>query len=563
MQNNLVIGVDFGTDSVRAIVVDPDKNEMLGEDECYYPRWRDGQYCEAKNHQFRQHPRDYIEGLAACVRGAVKNAGATAGKYVRGIAVDTTGSTPCPVNEQGVPLALLAGFEDNPQAMFHLWKDHTAIQEAEEINQLAAAWGGEDYTKFQGKYSSEWFWAKILHTIRMDGRVKEAAWSWVEHCDWIPALLTGQTAPLTMYRSACAAGHKALWHSEFGGLPAQEFLAQLDPYMAAVKEHYGGPPQTADTRVGLLTAAWADRLGLSPQVIVGGSSFDAHAGAVGVGIEPRVLVKVIGTSTVDMLIEQYEHLQGKDLKEICGQAENSIMPGYVGIEAGQAAFGDVYAWLKEILMWPLKHVLPLSGLLTEAQTNALSQEISAKLIPEITAHGQAAPEDEADLIALDWFNGRRYPMVNEYVTGAVTGLQLGTTVPQLYKALVLATAFGSRRILESFLAEGLNVERIIAVGGIAQKSPFVMQILANVLNRPISVSASTQACAKGAAMYAAVAAGVYRTLPQAQAAMPEGVLSVYKPEKERVERYNQLYKKYLQLGQFVEHGLNDLNSGTI
>ncbi|MBE7550153.1 MAG: ribulokinase [Anaerolineales bacterium] len=553
MQNDLVIGVDFGTDSVRAIVVDPRNNEVLGEDESYYPRWRDGRYCEPKHNQFRQHPRDYTEGLEACVRGAVKNAGGSAGKYVKGIAVDATGSTPCPVNQDGVPLALLAGFEDNPNAMFHLWKDHTAIQEAEEINHAAAAWGGEDYTRFQGKYSSEWFWAKILHTIRTDGQVKQAAWSWVEHCDWIPALLTGQTAPLTMYRSACAAGHKALWHSEFGGLPAREFLAQLDPYLATVRDHYGGPPQTADTRVGTMTAEWAARLGLSPHVIVGGSSFDAHAGAVGAGIAPHILVKVVGTSTVDMLIEHYEKLKGKDLKEICGQAENSIMPGYVGIEAGQAAFGDVYAWLKEILLWPLKQLLPSSGLLTEAQKNALSEEFSAKIIPEITARCQAMPDDEADLIALDWFNGRRYPLVNEHVTGAVAGLQLGTTVPHLYKALVLATAFGSRRILESFLAEGLSVERIITVGGIAQKSPFVMQTLANVLNRSISVSASTQACAKGAAMYAAVAAGVYNTLQDAQAAMSEGFLSVYIPEKERVERYNELYQKYLRLGEFVEH----------
>ncbi len=558
MQNNLVIGVDFGSDSVRAIVVDPRNNEVLGEDVCYYPRWQDGKYCDPKNNQFRQHPRDYTEALEASVRGAVKNAGATAGKYVKGIAVDSTGSTPCPVNQDGVPLALLPGFEDNPNAMFHLWKDHTAIQEAEEINQIATSWGGEDYTKFQGKYSSEWFWAKILHTIRTDVKVKHATWSWVEHCDWIPTLLTGRTAPLTMYRSACAAGHKALWHSEFGGLPSQEFLAQLDPYLATVRDHYGGPPQTADARVGKITAEWAARLGLLPHVLVGGSSFDAHAGAVGAGIAPHVLVKVVGTSTVDMLIEQYEHLKGKDLKEICGQAENSIMPGFVGIEAGQAAFGDVYAWLKEILMWPMKQLLPSSGLLTEAQKKALTEEFSEKIFPEITARCQAMPDDEPDLIAVDWFNGRRYPDVNEHVTAAVSGLQLGTTVPQLYKALVVATAFGSRRILESFVAEGLRVDRIIAVGGIAQKSPFVMQTLSNVVNRSISVSASTQACAKGAAMYAAVAAGVYDTLPDAQAAMSEGFLSVYMPEKERVDTYNKLYKKYLQLGEFVEQSLRSL-----
>lgn len=552
MQNPLVIGVDFGTDSVRAVVVDPHNNKVLGDDVAYYPRWRDGQYCDPQQHQFRQHPLDYREGLAACVRGAVKNAGGNAGRYVKGIAVDTTGSTPCPVDQAGIPLALLPGFEDNPQAMFHLWKDHTAIQEAEAINHLAATWGGADYTKFQGTYSSEWFWAKILHTIRLDEQVKQAAWSWVEHCDWIPALLTGQTAPLTMYRSACAAGHKALWHSAFGGLPAKAFLAQLDPYLVTVHDHYGGPPQTADTRVGTLTAEWATRLGLSSDVVVGGSSFDAHAGAVGVGIAPNVLVKVVGTSTVDMLIEQPAHLQGKDLRTICGQAENSIMPGFVGIEAGQAAFGDVYAWLKELLLWPVKQLLPSSNLLTEAQKKALAEEFSAHLIPEITRQCEALPDTELDLTALDWFNGRRYPVVNEHVKSAIAGLQLGTTVPQLYKALVLGTAFGARRILESFLAEGLRIDRIIAVGGIAQKSPFVMQILADVLNRPIAVSASTQACAKGAAMYAAVASGLYDSLQAAQAALSEGVLATYLPEKARVEKYAALYKNYQQLGEFVE-----------
>lgn len=550
-----VIGVDFGTDSVRAIVVDSRDGEVVGEDQCAYLRWMDGKYCEAEQNQFRQHPLDYIEGLESCISGAIKKAGKAAGKYVKGISVDTTGSTPCPVNKEGLPLALMPGFENNPNAMFHLWKDHTAIQEAEEINRVASEWGGEDYTKFQGKYSSEWFWAKILHAIRSDVRVKNAAWSWVEHCDWIPALLTANTTPLTMYRSACAAGHKALWHSEFGGLPAKEFLEILDPYLGEVAEHYGGPPKTADARVGMITSEWAESLGLSAQVIIGGSSFDAHAGAVGAGIEPHVLVKVIGTSTVDMMIEHYEKLKGKDLKEICGQAEHSIIPGFIGIEAGQAAFGDVYAWFKDILMWPLKDLLSSSQVLTDKQKKALTEELSAKILPEITVQCQNSPEDEVDLIALDWFNGRRYPHVNEYVKGALSGLHVGTTVPKIYKALVLATAFGSRRILESFLSEGLQIDHIIAIGGIAQKSPFVMQILADVLNRRVSVSASTQACARGSAMYAAVATGLYSTLQDAQTVMNEGFFSEYSPRKTQVETYHKLYNTYLTLGDFVEHHL--------
>jgi L-ribulokinase len=552
MKEELVIGVDFGSDSARAIVVDTRTGETVGADQCDYPRWQKGKYCEPEKNQFRQHPLDYLEALEACVSKAVKNAGKSSGKYVKGIAIDTTGSTPCPVNRQGIPLSLLEGFEENPNAMFHLWKDHTAIREAEEINRVFTQWGGEDYTKFQGKYSSEWFWAKILHTIRADSEIRQAAWSWVEHCDWIPMLLTGNTAPLKMYRSACAAGHKALWHSEFGGLPSIECLDRLDSYLGEVSKNYGGPPRTADTRVGLLQPEWAGKLGINTGVIVGGSSFDAHAGAVGAGIKPHILVKVIGTSTVDMMIENYDQLKGKQLKEVCGQAENSIIPGFVGIEAGQAAFGDVYAWLKEMLMWPLQNLLPSSPLLSNEQKKDLIEELSARMIPAITDHCQNMLEEDLDLVALDWFNGRRYPNVNEYVKGAICGLHLGTDAPKMYKALVLATAFGSRRILDSFISEGLTIESIIAVGGIAQKSPFVMQILADVLDRPIAVSGAKQACAKGAAMYAAVAAGMFCSLQEAQDAMGEGLLSVYTPEKEKVRKYNELYQKYLKLGAYIE-----------
>lgn len=555
MQEQFVIGVDFGTDSARAIVVDCQNGVVLGEAQSLYPRWMEGKYCEPEKSQFRQHPRDYTETLEACVKDAVKRAGGKVGSYIKGLAVDTTGSTPCPVNTQGIPLALLPEFVHNPNAMFHLWKDHTAVREAEEINQVAAEWGGEDYTRFQGKYSSEWFWAKILHTIRTDPAVKQAAWSWVEHCDWIPGLLSGQTNPVNMYRSDCAAGHKALWHSEFGGLPSKAFLTRLDPYLGNVKDHYGRTPQTADSKVGVITSEWAERLDIPAQSIIGGSSFDAHAGAVGAGIRPNMLVKVLGTSTVDMLIEQPENLRGKDLKEVCGQAENSIMPGFVGVEAGQAAFGDVYAWFKELLLWPLKNLLPASHILTEKQQQALAEEFSINLIPEITRQCAALAPEDIDLVALDWFNGRRYPQVNEYVKSAISGLHLGTTAPKLYQAFVLATAFGSRRILESFLAQGLHIDYIIAVGGIAQKSPFVMQVLADVLQRPISVSASTQSCAKGAAMYAAVAAGVFDTLPEAQTAMQEEFLAEYTPQPVAVAAYNRLYEKYLTLGNLVEQHL--------
>jgi len=554
--NGYVIGVDFGTDSVRAIVADTRNGEVLGAETAYYRRWSEGKYCEPAQNQFRQHPQDYVDGLDASLRGALKSAGRAVAQKVGGIAVDTTGSTPCPVNESGVPLALLPEFADNPHSMFHLWKDHTAIQEASEINQLAAAWGGVDYLKYQGRYSSEWFWAKILHSSRIDRRVKEAAYAWVEHCDWIPALLTNRIHPQQMYHSACAAGHKALWHSEFGGLPERDFLARLDPYLGLVRDHYGQSPQTADVCVGKLTSGWAKRLGLSPDVIVGGSSFDAHAGAVGAGIAPEILVKVIGTSTVDMLIAQPEQLHGKDLRAICGQAEHSIMPGFVGIEAGQAAFGDVYAWFKDLLLWPLQQILPVVATLTAEQKRALIEELTAKLLPELARQCEAQVSiEQMNVIALDWLNGRRYPQGNESVAAAIAGLHIGVQAPQLYYALVLATACGARRIVESFLTAGLPIKQIIAVGGIAQKSPFVMQALADVLNRPIAVSAATEACAKGAAMYAAVAAGLYSTLQEAQAAMGDAYQAVYAPRAPHVKHYQEFYRQYLRLGDVIERQL--------
>ncbi|GAK54489.1 ribulokinase [Candidatus Moduliflexus flocculans] len=552
--NSYVIGVDFGTDSVRAIVADARNGEVVGAETAYYPRWSEGKYCEPVQNQFRQHPQDYIDGLDASIRGALKHAGHTVAQNVCGLAVDTTGSTPCPVNESGVPLALLPEFADNPNAMFHLWKDHTAIQEASEINQLAATWSSVDYLKYQGRYSSEWFWAKILHASRIDCRVKEAAYAWAEHCDWIPALLTGRMCPQQMYHSACAAGHKALWHSEFGGLPERAFFAQLDPYLGCVRDHYGQPPQTADVCVGRLIPIWAERLGLSPEVIVGGSSFDAHAGAVGAGIAPDVLVKVIGTSTVDMLIAQPEQLHGKDVRTICGQAENSIMPGFVGIEAGQAAFGDVYAWFKNLLLWPLQQMLPAVAALTAEQKCLLIDEFASRLLPELAQQCEAQSSFESiQVIALDWLNGRRYPQGNESVAAAIAGLQIGVQAPQLYYALVLATACGARRIVESFLTAGLPIKQIIAVGGIAQKSPFVMQTLADVLNKPIAVSAATEACAKGAAMYAAVAAGLHTSLQEAQAAMGNVYQAVYAPRAPYVEPYQEFYRQYLRLGDVIEH----------
>ncbi len=547
---SLVAGVDFGSDSVRAMVVDVMTGERLAKAVSYYPRWQKKLYCDAAKSQFRQHPLDYIESFTECIKSVMEQIGPDRKNDLRSIAIDTTGSTPCPVDRNGTPLALLDEFKDNPNAMFYLWKDHTAVEEAKEINEVFST-AEIDYTMYQGIYSSEWYWAKILHGIRTDERVRQAAWSWVEHCDWFPSMLIGKTDPLNMYRGSCAAGHKALWHSHFGGLPSKSTLAKLDPYLALIAERYQSKPKPAGTCLGTITREWAEKLGVPEDTVIGGGSFDAHAGAVGAGISPGTMVKVVGTSTVDMLIEKAEKLEGKYLRAYCGLAEDSIVPGYVGIEAGQAAFGDVYAWFSSLLLWPVHEMLPGCHEIDEQTREKIIEDMSKRIIREIEQKAMALADD-TDIVALDWFNGRRYPHLNENVKAAISGLNLGSTAPEIYRALVEATVFGSRRVFDSFIQNGINIERLIMVGGIAKKSPYVMQMMADVLQRPVMVSTEDQVPTLGAAIYAAVAAGFYPDVPSAQKALCEPYRANYFPNKEKSERYNEKYMRYLSLGNYVE-----------
>lgn len=547
-----VIGVDFGSDSVRAIVVDARNGENIGAGVCEYPRWMAGKYSDASNLIFRQHPQDYLDAFVSSVRGALEDAGPEAANQVRALAIDTTGSTPAPVNEQGVPLALLPEFQDNRDAMFYMWKDHSAIEEAKRINEVLANEGDQDYTRFQGTYSAEWYWAKILHAKRTAPEICAAAASWVEHSDWLPAMLTGQTDPRSMFRNACAAGHKALWHSDFGGLPDPKVLGRIDPYLQQIAQSYGAAPQNAGSVVGRLTPEWAQRFGLSEDTIIGGGSFDAHAGAVGAGIRPRVLVKVIGTSTVDMMIESRSVLRGKDVKDICGQAENSIIPGYVGVESGQAAFGDMLSWFRRSMIWPVHDFLQTQTGLTDEEKAEMEHRYYKALIRRVEQVA-AQEEPDGDLVALDWFNGRRYPMINESVKSVFSGLSLSTTPPQIYAAMAMAAVFGSKRILDTLVTRGLQIDSIITVGGIPKKSPYIMQMMADVLNRPIKVSRAEQCCATGAAIYAAVAAGIYPDILEASEHMSEGFERSFEPIAENNKRYENMYRTYLNL---ARHGEN-------
>ncbi len=543
-----VIGIDYGTDSVRAVIVEAADGSETASAVVAYPRWKEGRYCDPAENRFRQHPRDHIEGLEQAVRGALDAAPAGTAARVRGIGVDTTGSTPGPVDRNGLPLALSPGFEHDPDAMFILWKDHTSVAEAEEINDTARSWGGTDFTMYEGGvYSSEWFWAKMLHTLRKNPAVRKAAFSWAEHCDWIPALLTGNTDPLAMPRSRCAAGHKAMWHASWGGLPSDDFLRAVDPLLAGMRDRLYTETVTADIPAGTLTPEWAKRLGLAAGITVGTGAFDAHMGAVGGAIRPYILSKVIGTSTCDMLVAPAAEVGNILVRGICGQVDGSVVPGMIGMEAGQSAYGDVFAWFRDLLLWPVERLACIGG--GDSDRRA---QVAAALIPELAAAADALPVTDSGIVALDWLNGRRTPDANQLLKGAVTGLNLGSTAPAVFKALVESTAFGSRMIVERFETEGIPIRGVIALGGVARKSPFAMQVLADVLNRPIEVAASDQTCALGAAMFAATAAGIYDCVEDAMAAMGCGFEHTYTPRPDRAATYDRLYGRYARLGAFIE-----------
>ena len=552
-----VIGLDFGTDSVRTVLVNAENGEIISTSIQYYPRWSEGKYCDPVNNQFRQHPKDYLEAMEKGILEAISPISKEVISSIKGIAVDTTGSTPVAVDKSGTPLALCEGFEENPNAMFILWKDHTAVKEAEEINDLSKKWS-IDYTKYEGGiYSSEWFWAKLLHTIRVDEKVADAAYSWVEHCDWIPFLLTGGAEVQKMKRSRCSAGHKAMWHTDFEGLPSEEYLTTLDTKLAGLRSRLYEDTHTSDEAAGHLSEEWASRLGLSTEVVVAVGAFDAHMGAVGGQIEPYYLSKVMGTSTCDMLVAPGDELKDQVVNGICGQVDGSIIPGMLGLEAGQSAFGDVYAWFKDLLAWPLENVIGQSKIIDEATKNQLLEEALDNLIPQLTEAAENIPAGESGIIALDWLNGRRTPDANQLLKGAITGLNLGSDAPRIFKALVEATCFGAKQIVDRFIEEGVPIKGIIGLGGVAKKSPFIMQTMADVLGMPIKIAKSEQTCALGAAMFAATAAGLYPNVESAMQTMGAGFDQVYEPQAKKVEVYKKLYREYQNFGKLVEEFTSD------
>jgi L-ribulokinase len=524
------IGVDYGTNSVRALVVDLADGREVATAVFDYPSGQHGVLHDQNDpHVARQNPADYIAGFYASVSEAVKKATADPQfqpDRVLGIGIDTTGSTPIPVDRSGMPLAMRPDFAVNLAAQAWLWKDHTAHAEAAEITAKAKKTRERYLNKCGGVYSSEWYWSKILHCRRTAPDVFAAAYSWVELADFVPAFITGNLDPNKLRRGICAAGHKALYHKDWHGLPSAKFLASLDPALVPLRDRYAVPAVSSDHKAGSLTAEVAAKVGLPAGIAVAVGAFDAHMGAVGAGIKPGTLVKIIGTSTCDMMVAPMKQKLG-DIPGLCGIVPGSVMPDMFGLEAGQSAVGDIFNWFVRFA--------------TADSSN------SANAHTDLTTAAEKLKPGANGLLALDWNNGNRTVLVDPLLSGLLVGQTLHTTAAEIYRALIEATAFGALTIINRLEEYGVPVKDVVNCGGIAEKNPLVMQIYADVTNRPMKVSRSAQTCALGAAIFGAVAAGYFGSVDQAQKKMTGVKETVYKPAKAAVKVYGELYVLYKTL----------------
>jgi L-ribulokinase len=533
MADSFSLGIDYGTNSCRSLLVNLVTGEEWGSAVFAYPSGERGILTDAQDpHLARQNPGDYVQGMIAVVSGALQQARQRDAGFdvsaVVGLGIDTTGSTIMAVDKQGTPLGMLPEWAEDHAAQAWLWKDHTAYAEAAEITALAAAQFPHYLQQCGGAYSSEWFWSKVLKLRRSSPEVFAAAFSFVEHCDWLPALLSGQTDPLKLKRSVCAAGHKALFNPVWGGLPSKEFLSQLDPALVGLRDRLYSEAYTSDQPAGYLCAEWAQKLGLTEGIVISVGAFDAHLGAVGAGVSEGTMVKILGTSTCDLMVAKADAAL-PFIPGLCGQVLGSVLPGYYGIEAGQSAVGDLFLWLVD-------HVVPDSYGKTAGEKFAAMELAMNSAKPG--AHG---------LLVLDWNNGNRNILTDTHLTGLLLGQTLHTQAHEIYRAYIEATAYGALTIVKRLEEYGVEVQQISTTGGLALKNATLMQIYADVLGRPIKVCASEQTCALGAALMAAVAAGAYDSVTAGQQRLCSMSAKVYEPIATHQATYAKLYALYQRL----------------
>ena len=520
------LGIDYGTNSVRALIVDCSNGAELGSSVVDYPSGHQGVLLDRNDHHLaRQNPADYLYGLEKSVRGAIEQAKKSgfSPETLVGIGVDTTGSSPMPADAQNNPLAFDPKWEKDLNAQCWLWKDHTSHQEAATITRLAAEHRPHFIAKCGNTYSSEWFWSKIWHCLKVAPETFEAAYSWVELADWIPSVLAGISDPRAIKRGVCMAGHKALYCDEWGGLPDKEFLALLDPKLADLRDRLYEKAYDASESAGKLCPEWAEKLGLPPGLPIAIGEMDVHYGAIGCGVREGTIVKVIGTSTCDCGVVSAEK-NVPDIPGICGIVKGAILPGFYGIEAGQSAVGDIFKWWVEVVC-----------------------EGDSALHRKLTDEASALKPGQSGLLALDWNNGNRTILVDPMLTGLLVGQTLYTTRAEIYRTLIEATAFGARAIIERIAEYGVPVESVVCAGGIAEKNALAMQIYADITGCTIRIAGSSQACALGAAISATVIAAVHKDFPTAQAAMTSLKDIAYTPDPENQKTYNDLYRLYRAL----------------
>lgn len=537
------IGIDYGSESGRALLLNLTTGEEVTSAVLEYPHvvmseeLPDGTKLEA--FWALQHPKDYIDVLEYTVNKVVKDSGVDPSDVI-GLGIDFTACTMLPMKKDGTPLCYLDEFKSNPHAYVKLWKHHAAQDEANKLNAIAEERGEKFLKRYGGKISSEWFVPKVWQILDEAPEVYEAADKFIEATDWVIMQLTGKET-----RNSCTAGYKAMWHKQ-DGFPSREFMKALDPRLENFfAEKYNCDISPIGNKAGELTKEMAEKLGLNEGMAIAVANVDAHVAVPAMGVtEPGKMVMIMGTSTCSMVLGDKECL----VPGICGYVEDGIIPGLYGYEAGQSAVGDIFAWFTKNCVKPAYF----------EEAKKLDMDIHQYL----TMKAEKMAPGDSGLLALDWLNGNRSTLVDVDLTGLILGLNLNTKPEEIYRALIEATAFGHKKIIDTFNENGVPVNELYVCGGLPQKNKMLTQIYADVTGLPIRISLSKQTPALGSAMFGAVVGGKERggfeSIQEAARVIPKLKENIVTPIAENVEKYKVIYNEYVKLHDYFGRGANDV-----